>query len=139
MTEQSAELIKYAAVIIKDGKWLVCRDANQDFWKNVGGLPEGGESPEDCLAREVAEELGVKVKSIQYYFSTPISMTVTEPKKSLIIHMYKIDIDGKPSPSSEVGELHWLSRKDFESGKYNLAIQITEFIAPRLIKDGLIS
>ena len=48
--------------IEKDGCWLMLHrvkkknDLNHDKWIGVGGKFEEGESPEDCLLREVGEE-----------------------------------------------------------------------------------
>ena len=41
-------------------------DINQDKWVGVGGKLEAGESPEDCLLREVREETGLALKQFQY-------------------------------------------------------------------------
>ena len=48
--------------IEKDGCWLMLHrvkkknDVNHDKWIGVGGKFEEGESPEDCLLREVRED-----------------------------------------------------------------------------------
>lgn len=39
------------------------KDINKDKWVGVGGHFEHGESPEDCLLREVTEETGLKLTS----------------------------------------------------------------------------
>ena len=38
-------------------------DENRDKWIGVGGHFEKGESPEDCLLREVREETGLTLTS----------------------------------------------------------------------------
>lgn len=51
--------------IEKDDKYLMLHrvkkenDANHDKWIGVGGKFENGESPEECLLREVKEETGL--------------------------------------------------------------------------------
>jgi 8-oxo-dGTP diphosphatase len=52
-----------AAVIISNGKVLIARrkrgDSHQGYWEFPGGAVERGETLEECLARELEEELGV--------------------------------------------------------------------------------
>lgn len=52
-----------AAIIIRDGKVLITRraagQAHAGWWEFPGGKVEDGESPEECLYRELKEELGV--------------------------------------------------------------------------------
>jgi 8-oxo-dGTP diphosphatase len=52
-----------AAIIISKGKVLLARrkrgDSHQGFWEFPGGAVERGETIEECLARELEEELGV--------------------------------------------------------------------------------
>ena len=56
--------------IEKENKYLMLhrtskkKDGNKDKWIGVGGHFEKGESPEDCLLREVKEETGLDI-SIQ--------------------------------------------------------------------------
>lgn len=56
----------------KDGAWLMLhrikkqRDVNKDKWIGVGGKFEPGESPEECLCREVREETGLRLQRWQF-------------------------------------------------------------------------
>lgn len=42
------------------------RDMNRDKWIGIGGKFEQGESPEDCLLREVREETGLVLDDWRY-------------------------------------------------------------------------
>ena len=42
------------------------QDENRDKWIGVGGKFEDGESPEDCVLREVKEETGLTLTDYQY-------------------------------------------------------------------------
>lgn len=42
------------------------KDVNKDKWIGVGGHFEDGESPEECLLREVYEETGLKLTSYSF-------------------------------------------------------------------------
>ena len=54
-----------AAVVQRDGKFLVTQRQGEGplawCWEFPGGKREEGESPEDCLKREIKEELGVDI------------------------------------------------------------------------------
>ncbi len=56
-----------AAVIIRDGRVLIARrkagQPMEGFWEFPGGKVEHGETPQQCLERELREELGVVVKA----------------------------------------------------------------------------
>jgi 8-oxo-dGTP diphosphatase len=55
-----------AAIIEKDGKILIARrkknDPLKDKWEFPGGKIEPNEKPEECLRRELLEELGVDTR-----------------------------------------------------------------------------
>ena len=58
--------------IEKDGKYLMLhrtvkkKDVNKDKWIGVGGHFGLGESPEECVCREVLEETGYRLTSYRF-------------------------------------------------------------------------
>jgi 8-oxo-dGTP diphosphatase len=58
-------LVAAAALVDADGRVLICQrpegKALPGLWEFPGGKLEPGETPEACLIRELAEELGVLV------------------------------------------------------------------------------
>ena len=61
---QNEKCINHPLLSEKDGSYLMLHritkknDINKDKWIGVGGHFEEGESPEECLCREVCEETG---------------------------------------------------------------------------------
>lgn len=55
-----------AAIIIKDGKILIAqRGKNEKLagkWELPGGKIEKGETPQECLKREIIEELNIEIE-----------------------------------------------------------------------------
>lgn len=56
-----------AALIVKDGKYLLAQrkkgDCYQNLWEFPGGSIEPGESPSQAIEREINEELNLKVRA----------------------------------------------------------------------------
>ena len=56
----------------QDGKYLMLHrvkkvnDENHDKWIGIGGKFEPGESPEECMQREVTEETGLTAREWRY-------------------------------------------------------------------------
>ncbi len=58
-----------SAIIIKDQKIFITQRGYGDFkdkWEFPGGKLESGESGEDCIVREIKEELDADIKVIDY-------------------------------------------------------------------------
>lgn len=107
--------------IEKDNKYLMLHrvkkvnDENHDKWIGVGGKFEPGESPEDCLLREVKEETGLTLK--QYDFRGIVTF-VSDEWGTEYMHLFTAtEYEGEVRTCDE-GELVWVSKADIE--KLNL-------------------
>lgn len=59
-----------AGIIHRDGKILICRRAEGScahLWEFPGGKTEPGETPFECLSRELWEELSIEIRPIREY------------------------------------------------------------------------
>ena len=81
--------------IEKDGKYLMLHrtkkknDENHDKWIGVGGKFEPGESPDECLIREVKEETGLYVRPesiCELGEIIELHRDIFEPDKKFICH-----------------------------------------------------
>ena len=59
--------------IIKEDKVLLAQNAQNksSFYSVLAGFVEPGENLEECVAREIKEEVGITVKNIKYFGSQP--------------------------------------------------------------------
>lgn len=59
--------------VVKDDKLLLAHNTNfpKDMYSVLAGFVEPGETFEDCVRREVFEEVGINVKNIKYFGSQP--------------------------------------------------------------------
>ena len=79
------------------------------FYALVAGFTEIGETLEECVAREVMEEAGLKVKNIRYYKSQPWAIV-----DDLLAGFY-CDVDGSTEihmDDHELKEAVWMRRED---------------------------
>ena len=87
-------------------------DVNKDKWIGVGGHFEYGESPEDCLLREVWEETGYTLTSYQY---RGIVTFVYGEDTVEYMSLYTADgFTGEAHPCDE-GELEWVDKKKIDA------------------------
>ena len=76
-----------SAIIIKEGKIFITQRGYGEFkdtWEFPGGKLEKGESPEDCIVREIKEELDADIKIIKYLNT----IEYTYPTFHLIMHNF---------------------------------------------------
>lgn len=84
------------------------KDVNKDKWIGVGGHFEPGESPEECLLREVKEETGFTLTS--YRFRGLITFIADQWQPEYMC-LYTADgYEGEQQPCEE-GQLEWVRKK----------------------------
>lgn len=82
-------------------------DENKDKWIGIGGKFEEGESPEDCVLREVREETGLRLLSWRY---RAIVTFVSDEWGTEYMHLFTSDsFDGEIKECDE-GVLEWIDR-----------------------------
>ncbi len=84
--------------VFKDDRFLMGKRAGKHGsgkWSVPGGYLEYGESFEECAAREVLEETGVKIKNIRFY-TTVNNIFHEEKAHSITVFMFSDWSSGKP-------------------------------------------
>lgn len=87
-------------------------DINHDKWIGVGGHFEFGESPEDCLVREVKEETGLVLNSFDFR-GVVTFISDDDPAEYMCLYTSN-DFSGKLIECDE-GNLEWVKKSDFRS------------------------
>lgn len=105
--------ITVAAGIVLNAKQqlLLVRKHNTRFFMQVGGKLEPDEAPEQCILREIAEEIGCQAKIVQAVgcFETAAA---NEPDHLLVSHVFQIELDSTPQIAAEIAELKWIDLDD---------------------------
>ena len=84
-------------------------DANHDKWIGVGGKFEEGESPEECILRETAEETGLTLTTYRY---RGLVTFVSDQWPTEYMHLFTATAwEGTPIPCAE-GELAWIKKEE---------------------------
>lgn len=101
--------------IERDGEYLMLHrvlkkdDVNAGKWIGVGGHFLRGESPDDCLIREVREETGLSLTS---YRCRGIVTFVPDDGECELMHLYTADgFEGELTDCDE-GVLRWVPKED---------------------------
>jgi 8-oxo-dGTP diphosphatase len=118
-----------AGFMVKDGKVLlgkrkkVSNDLGKDLYAGIGGKVEDGETIEECLEREIFEEIGLKVTEYQKLGQMKY-INPHNPKWDMEGHFYLITKwSGNPT-ESEVIDPIWFDLEDvprenmFSDNKY---------------------
>ena len=84
-------------------------DENHDKWIGVGGHFEKGESPEECLAREVKEETGLTLHSFD--FRGIVTFVSDENPAEYMCLFTSKDFSGEMIQCNE-GQLEWVDKSD---------------------------
>lgn len=122
MEADPAAVIQVAAgLIMQDGRYLIARRKSHvhlgGLWEFPGGKREVGESLEDCLRRELREELGIEI-------TPPIRFRVfrhTYPEKSVELHFFRCAIHAGQARALDCEELRWVAPEELDRFEFPAA------------------
>ena len=106
--------------IEQDEKYLMLHrvkkenDLNHDKWIGVGGKLEDGETPEECLLREVQEETGY---TLTQYRLRGIITFLSDEWESETMYLYTATGFTGTQCTCDEGDLVWVPKKEIESLK----------------------
>ena len=101
-----------AAILQREGKILLTRrklDAHQGgLWEFPGGKQEVGETLEQCLQRELTEEIDIEVGDVQHFYV----LRYRYPEKEVELHFFTCSIfQGDPKPLGSI-EMAWVPKHE---------------------------
>jgi 8-oxo-dGTP diphosphatase len=145
MTDTGPSITKAAALLLDaKGRVLVVKSKKKDVWMSLGGKPEPGETLEDCVRREVKEEIGLEVTSAELFTESPIEPAAGNEQITVKLYFFMIQAKGdiRLNPEDNITEYKWISKQDFEEIKAGNGSKIgsgLEYYAiPKLIEAGLV-
>lgn len=100
--------------IERDGKYLMLHrvkkenDVNHDKWIGIGGKFEDGESPEECVLREVKEETGLTLNSWRYQ---AVITFVSDKWETEYMHLFWSDDFSGTLRECDEGNLEWIEKE----------------------------
>ncbi|TVQ89678.1 MAG: (deoxy)nucleoside triphosphate pyrophosphohydrolase [Bacteroidetes bacterium] len=109
------------AIIEHEGKVLIAQrhahTSNAYYWEFPGGKQEENESAEECLIREIREELSVKIhikeqlKPVVHHY----------PDKSIELIPFVCNYDGSPVKPEEHKKVLWIQIEQFGDFQWSAA------------------
>jgi len=107
-----------AAIIRRDTKILITQRLDDvhlaRLWEFPGGKVEPGESLEVALRREIQEELGIKIRVDDEFFTVDHDY----PTKSVRLHFFNcVILEGDAQPL-DVADLRWVKPDDINNYQF---------------------
>lgn len=86
------------------------QDFHEGKWNGLGGKLEQGESPEDCVRREIQEEVGVTVEHM--LFKGILTAPMFDGKQDRVIYIYLVDSFSGELQECNEGNIAWIPNED---------------------------
>jgi len=97
----------FGFIFDEQNRILLCHRLDYDLWNLPGGTMELGESPWECVIREVREETGLNVEIIR------LAGIYNKPEKSELVFSFVCRVvGGKISLNEEADKIEYFSIKD---------------------------
>ncbi|MFB6355654.1 MAG: NUDIX domain-containing protein [bacterium] len=86
-------------------------DIHEGKWNGLGGKFEPGETPEECVRREVQEEAGIKLE--EETLEGVLTFPMFDGNRDWYVFVFTSEsFSGEPVEESREGELHWIPNEE---------------------------
>ena len=132
---------KIGLLVLNDDstKFLVCEKDKDDITTQYimpGGQMEE-KSAEDCLKREIKEELDCEIDfGTLTYIGEYADVAAGEPDHEVVIDLYQGKLIGDPKPSHEIKKIHWIGKADAANEQVSPIIR--RKIIPSLVEKSIL-
>ena len=128
---------RVGALIIKDKKLLLVTAENPEHvWWTPGGKAKPGEATEDCLRREVKEELNIEIDDLEHFISYQGKHVSTG--STVLKVLYLASFKGSINAGAEVTDAGWFSKEDIEHGRIKVTEGLERKVIPKLVERELL-
>ncbi|AZE13211.1 Nudix hydrolase family protein [Pseudomonas chlororaphis subsp. aureofaciens] len=132
LSSATSPLIRIAAALLigPDGRTLLVRKRGTQAFMQPGGKIEPSELPAQALARELEEELGLRIAPADaLYLGRFCAPAANEPGFVVEAELFRLDLDtDEVRPAAEIEEVRWI---DPEAGdELTLAPLTRDLILP---------
>lgn len=97
-----------AGLVYREGRYLIARRKADvhlaGFWEFPGGKRELGETLEECLQRELFEELNIRIDA-------PVPFQIVRhqyPEKTVELHFFRCGIESGQATAIDCAEIRWV-------------------------------
>ena len=124
-------IIRIAAAVLigPDGRTLLVRKRGTQAFMQPGGKIDAHEQPIEAQARELEEELALKIDPVRAtYLGHFCAPAVNEPGYEVQAELFLLHIDADVTPTAEIEEMQWIDPRG--DGGLTLAPLTGEVILP---------
>jgi 8-oxo-dGTP diphosphatase len=114
--EVSMETYIGCSIIIynSENKVLIARRSKSKkrfplMWETVGGALEDNETPDECIRREVMEELNCTINDLRLF-----KVYVINEDNRYVLIVYEGNLNGQVQENSEIEKVKWIDRSEVE-------------------------
>ena len=110
MSEPKREILIAAAILLNEKRqMLVVRKRGTTQFMQPGGKIDPGETPEQALRRELAEEIGLTLpENAARYEGVFREEAANEPGADVVAHAFTARLHSEVTPQAEIEEVLWL-------------------------------
>ena len=95
------------------------------FWETIGGAVEIAETPDECIKREVQEEIGCILNEVKLF-----KVYVNEEEENRYVSIvFTGKINGSIKTNCEIEEVRWIEKSDLDGYDFfpNCKVKIIDF------------